>query len=86
MCQPHDCQALSLKVFRIQQVKWRDDFLCLLVGLRGVCGNVTDFISVLQVNRRNLACLRPSAQSLAAKRVQYAGSKASGKGYAKNLT
>lgn len=26
MCQPHDCQALSLKVFRIQQVKWRDGF------------------------------------------------------------
>lgn len=26
MCQPHDCHALSLKVFRIQQVKSRNGF------------------------------------------------------------
>ena len=79
-------RSYHLKCFAFNRLNGGMVFLCLLVGLRGVCGNVTDFISVLQVNRRNLACLRPSAQSLAAKRVQYAGSKASGKGYAKNLT
>ena len=74
-----------LKCFAFNRLNGEMVFLCLLVSLRGVCGNVTDFISVLQANRGNLACLRPSAQSLAAKRVQNAGSKASGKGYAKNL-
>ena len=55
-----------LKCFAFNRLNGGMVFLCLLVSVRGVCGNVTDFISVLQANRGNLACLRPSAQSLAA--------------------
>ncbi len=86
MCQPHDCQALSLKVFRIQQVKWRDGF----------------FVPVSESERSLRKCDRfhkrvageqgesglseaISAESGGNKKVQNAGSKASGKGYAKNL-
>ncbi len=66
MCLPHDCLALPFKSIVIQEVIGVGDFIRVLSALRRVCGNVTEFISLLWAKGGITASLRPAAQSLAA--------------------
>jgi len=61
MCVPHDCLVLPFKNIVIQKVIERGDFAGVLSALRRVCGNVTEFISLLRTDKGIPGSLTPPA-------------------------
>jgi len=67
MCVPHDCLALPFKIIVIHKVTEAADFVGVLSALRQVCGNVTEFISLLRADKGISGSVKPPTQRLAAK-------------------